>query len=109
MDGRGSIPCGSKRVFSAPQRQDGLWGQHSLLSNGYGGLFFSGVKGPVCEADHSPPSSAEVKNGEAIPPHPPMSSWHSAYLSAGTNLPFIHSFINGCIAFCWALAAFSVS
>jgi hypothetical protein len=29
-------------------------------------------------ADHSPPSSAEVKNGGAIPPLPHMSSWHSA-------------------------------
>jgi hypothetical protein len=27
---------------------------------------------------HSPPSSAEVKNGEAIPPLPSMSSWRSA-------------------------------
>jgi hypothetical protein len=29
-----------------------------------------GVKGPGLEADHSPPSSAEVKNGGAIPPLP---------------------------------------
>jgi hypothetical protein len=29
------------------------------------------------EADHSPQSSAEVKNGGAIPPLPHMSSWHS--------------------------------
>jgi hypothetical protein len=28
------------------------------------------------EADHSPPSSAEVKNGGAIPPLPHMSSWY---------------------------------
>jgi hypothetical protein len=31
-------------------------GQFNLLSNGYQWLF------PGCEADHSPPSSAEVKN-----------------------------------------------
>jgi hypothetical protein len=36
------------------------------------------VKRPGLEADHSPPSSAEVKNGEAIPPLSYMSSWHSA-------------------------------
>jgi hypothetical protein len=30
------------------------------------------------EADHSPPTSAEFKNGGAIPPLPYMSSWHSA-------------------------------
>jgi hypothetical protein len=36
------------------------------------------VKRPGREADHSPQSSAEVKNGGAIPPLPNMSSWHSA-------------------------------
>jgi hypothetical protein len=30
------------------------------------------------EADHSSPSSVEVKNGGAIPPLPHMPSWHSA-------------------------------
>jgi hypothetical protein len=30
--------------------------------------FLPGVKQPVNEADHSPSSSAEVKNGGAIPP-----------------------------------------
>jgi hypothetical protein len=30
------------------------------------------------EADHSPPSSAEVKNGGAMPPFPHMSSWCGA-------------------------------
>jgi hypothetical protein len=37
-----------------------------------------GVKRPGREPDHSPPSSAEVKNGGAIPPFPHMSLWHSA-------------------------------
>jgi hypothetical protein len=34
----------------------------------------------VCKqlADHSPPTSAEVKKGGAIPPLPHMSSWDSA-------------------------------
>jgi hypothetical protein len=31
------------------------------------------------EADHSPPSNAEVKNGGAIPPLPNVSSWRGAY------------------------------
>jgi hypothetical protein len=39
-----------------------------------------GLKRLVCEADHSPPSSAEVRNGGAIPPKAHMFSWHSAYL-----------------------------
>jgi hypothetical protein len=39
-----------------------------------------GVKRPGREADHSPPSSTEVKNGGAIPPLPHISSWCSAEL-----------------------------
>jgi hypothetical protein len=39
-----------------------------------------GVKRPGREADHSPPSSTQIKNGKAIPPLPYMSSWHSAWL-----------------------------
>jgi hypothetical protein len=41
------------------------------------GAFSLGVKWLGCEADHSPPSSAEVKNGGAVPPLPSTSSWHS--------------------------------
>jgi hypothetical protein len=37
-----------------------------------------GVNRPGCEADHSPPSSVEVKNGGAIPPLPHMPSWRDA-------------------------------
>jgi hypothetical protein len=44
---------------------------------GTGGSFPSG-EWQGHEADHSPTSSAEVKNGRAIPPLPPVSSWHSA-------------------------------
>jgi hypothetical protein len=40
--------------------------------------YFLGVKRLFCEADHLPPSTAEVKNGGAIPPLPRTSSWHSA-------------------------------
>jgi hypothetical protein len=38
----------------------------------------SGIKRPGPEADHSSPSSAEVKNGGAIPPFSHMSAWRSA-------------------------------
>jgi hypothetical protein len=48
------------RIFSYLLSPDRLWGPPSLLSNGYCG-FFSGVKRPVHEVDHSPPVSAEVK------------------------------------------------
>jgi hypothetical protein len=42
------------------------------------GALSSGEKWPMCEADHSRPSSAEVKNDGAIPPFPHTSSWRDA-------------------------------
>jgi hypothetical protein len=42
------------------------------------GAVSPGVKGQGREADHSPPSSAEVKIGGAIPPLPQIYSWHNA-------------------------------
>jgi hypothetical protein len=46
-----------------------VWGAVSL-----------GLKQLGHEADHSPPSSSEVKNGGAIPSFPHASSWHGAKL-----------------------------
>jgi hypothetical protein len=37
-----------------------------------------GIKRQGCEADHSPPSSAEVEKDGDIPPLPHISPWHSA-------------------------------
>jgi hypothetical protein len=68
----------AERLFSYAQRPDRLWGPPSLLSNGHWGFLSPGVKWPGREADHSSPSSAEAKNGGAIPPLPHTSSWHSA-------------------------------
>jgi hypothetical protein len=43
------------------------------------------------EADNSPPSSAKVKNGGAMPPLFHMSSWHGVLLiSTGTTLVNTH-------------------
>jgi hypothetical protein len=36
------------------------------------------INRPGCEADHSPPSSAEVKNGGVMPPLSYTSPWHGA-------------------------------
>jgi hypothetical protein len=49
------VPLGS-RIFSSPRCPDRLWGPFSRLSNGY-----RGAKRLGREADHSPPTSAEVK------------------------------------------------
>jgi hypothetical protein len=54
------VPIGSK-IFSSPRHPDQLWSPTNLLSNGYQGLFPRGVKRLGGEADHSPPTSAEVK------------------------------------------------
>jgi hypothetical protein len=39
---------------------------------------FPGVKQQGCEADHSPPTTDEVKKSRSIHPLPHTSSWHSA-------------------------------
>jgi hypothetical protein len=58
LDGQRSIPSRGKRFFSSPQRLERLWDPPSLLYNVYRGL---GVNRPGHEADHSPPTIAEVK------------------------------------------------
>jgi hypothetical protein len=64
-----------KRFFSSPQHP------YQLL----GPPLSEYVKQPGREADRSASSSAEVKNGGAIPPHPHTSSWHGALLIKHRN------------------------
>jgi hypothetical protein len=71
LDGRGSIPSRGKIFFPTPQHPDWLWA-HPASSE------YLGVRQPGSEADHSPPSSTEAKNGGAIHPLPCMSSWCGA-------------------------------
>jgi hypothetical protein len=63
LDGQGSIPD-SAGFFCSPQRPDRLWDPR------YSMVISPGVKRLCREADHSPPSSVEVKNGGVIPPLP---------------------------------------
>jgi hypothetical protein len=60
------VPVGS-RIFSPPSRPDRLWGPPSLLSNGYPEDLSPVVKRQGREADHSPPTSAEVKKTSIHP------------------------------------------
>jgi hypothetical protein len=53
-------------------------GAHSASYPIRSGVFPLGANRPGRAADHSPPSSAEVKNGGAIPPLPHMTSWRGA-------------------------------
>jgi hypothetical protein len=74
LDDRGigvRVPVGS-RIFSSPQRAypRRLWGPPSLLFNGYRGSL-PGVKRQGREADHSPPTSVEVKKMWIYTPTPP--------------------------------------
>jgi hypothetical protein len=65
------------RIFSSPQRRDRFWGSPSILSSMYQS-YFLGCKEAGREANHSPPSSAEVKN-----------AW-----SCTSTLPYV------CVAWC---------
>jgi hypothetical protein len=59
-----SITGGTWEFFSSPPRPERLWGPHILPS--------LGVKRPGREVDHSPPSSAEVKQCVELYLHSPI-------------------------------------
>jgi hypothetical protein len=67
LDGTGLIP-GSVRFFSSPTASRPALGPTQLTVQ-----WVSVVKRQRREADHSPPSDTEVKNGGVIPPLPPVS------------------------------------
>jgi hypothetical protein len=48
------------RIFTSPYLPDRLWRPPNFYTMGTGGTF-PGVKRPGCEADRSPPASADVK------------------------------------------------
>jgi hypothetical protein len=65
------------RFFSSPV-QTGSEAYPASDPRGTAEAVSPGVKRQGREADHSPPSNAEVKNGGAIPPLSHISSYHSA-------------------------------
>jgi hypothetical protein len=87
----GSSPGRGWKFFSSPlPGPDRLWDPPSLLPNGYQGYFPWGIKRQGREADHSPPSSAEVNNAWSYTSTPPI-RLHGEVLSlkkgTGTTLP----------------------
>jgi hypothetical protein len=76
----GSIPGTGKRFCLSPQCPDRLCGTPSLVYNEDWKFFSLSVERLGCEANHSPQSSAELKNGGATPPLSHMSSCHSVSL-----------------------------
>jgi hypothetical protein len=78
LDDWGSIPCRETFVLLSTVSRPALGDPPKLISNGYRDIFSKGVKRQGREADHSPPSSAKVKNGGAVPPLPNISSWSDA-------------------------------
>ena len=57
-----SNPGKSKRFLFSPQLPDRPWRPHLESDSMGAGAFFPGVKRPEGDADHSSPSSAEVKS-----------------------------------------------
>jgi hypothetical protein len=79
---RGSIPGGSWEFFSSPPRRERLEPtQHSIH-------WVPGIKQPGREADHSPPSSAEVKNSLSYNSTPNTPSWRVAQLKRRDKFTF---------------------
>jgi hypothetical protein len=74
LDSRVSIPFRGNFIHPKACRLDLSTTQPPL--QWIPGTLSPGIKGPGREADHSPASSAEIKNDEAIPALPLMSSWH---------------------------------
>jgi hypothetical protein len=62
LDDRDSIPDGAEDFSSSPCVQTGSGAHPASYPMGTGGPFPGGKARPGRDADHSPPSSAEVKN-----------------------------------------------
>jgi hypothetical protein len=72
LDGRGLIPGMGKIFLSSTASRSALRPTQLPIQ------WVLRVKRPGREAEHSPPSSAKVKNDGVMPPLPHRSSWHSS-------------------------------
>jgi hypothetical protein len=78
LDSQDLIPGRGKRFFSSSQHLDWFWGPASPSIQSVTGILSLGIRQLGLEADHFPPSNAEVKNGGAIPPLHHASLWRGA-------------------------------
>jgi hypothetical protein len=84
LDDRGSIPGGKTDFFfSSLSRPYRLWNAIQRIP----AALSPGVKRPAREADHSPPSSAEVRKYGAIPPLPQYVFMSWCLVKRRDNLP----------------------
>jgi hypothetical protein len=77
LDGRGSIP-GRDKIFLFSIASRPALGPTQRPIQWVPGALSPGKKQQVCEADHSAPSSAEVKNDGAVCSLLHTSSWRGA-------------------------------
>jgi hypothetical protein len=93
LDDRGSrvrFPAGGGDFSLRRRIQNGFWTHPASYP---GGISVSDprVKRPGREADHSPPSSAEVKECVELYIHSPNTpSWHGTQLKYRDNFTFMH-------------------
>jgi len=74
---------------TSPKRPDRPYGPLSLLFKGWSS--FTGIKRPTREGDHSPPSTAEVKNEWSYTSAPPL-RLHGADRGNHT-FPYLHFYV----------------
>jgi hypothetical protein len=77
LEGLGSIPGRARDLFIIRSIQAGSGAHPAAYPMGTWGPF-PGVKRPERKADHSSPSSADVKNGEVVPSLPHIFLWRNA-------------------------------
>jgi hypothetical protein len=87
----GSSPGRDWEFFSLPPRSDRLWGPSQPPIRWVPGAPSLGVKRSWCEADHSPPSSAEVKAARSYTSIPNAPSWRGAQLKHRDNFTFMYT------------------
>jgi hypothetical protein len=89
-DVRGSIPGGVRNVSLRHRVQTGSWAHPASYPMGTR-VSFSGGKWPGREADHSPPSSAEVKECVELYLHSPKTpSWRGAQLQKAQGQLYLY-------------------